>query len=275
MAEILIMVKKQLNSQSSCQNIIPFFRDNIHLYLDEPVSQIKKEEPKIDLDAVYSDLRKRLNSFKESINQGNLTEDEIENFILLFNDEIKELMKLSDKDYKFKFIELKNKLISFYKQLQKKEEEELTKNAYEANLTFVNLVLNSFKSNSQALISLINLEKKTDHEILEINNKMFEIKEKYLETKEIIETKLSGKEKDSFLKKLNDGYNQIDSLYINYIEKLASLETEISEKIEIPEKQFSITLFEVLKSFKHVNSSLQNYSREELQVIFEDWNLHA
>ena len=242
--------KKAVEFSKQLSEYYSFFRDNIHLYLDEPVSQIKKEEPKIDLDAVYSDLRKRLNSFKESINQGNLTEDEIENFILLFNDEIKELMKLSDKDYKFKFIELKNKLISFYKQLQKKEEEELTKNAYEANLTFVNLVLNSFKSNSQALISLINLEKKTDQEILEINNKMFEIKEKYLETKEIIETKLSGKEKDSFLKKLNAEYNQIDSLYINYIEKLASLETEISEKIEIPEKQFSITLFEILKSFK-------------------------
>src|SRR3989344_4457601 len=202
--------KKAVEFSKQLSEYYSFFRDNIHLYLDEPVSQIKKEEPKIDLDAVYSDLRKRLNSFKESINQGNLTEDEIENFILLFNDEIKELMKLSDKDYKFKFIELKNKLISFYKQLQKKE----------------------------------------DQEILEINNKMFEIKEKYLETKEIIETKLSGKEKDSFLKKLNAEYNQIDSLYINYIEKLASLETEISEKIEIPEKQFSITLFEVLKSFK-------------------------
>ncbi len=243
--------KKAVEFSKKLSEYYSFFRENIHLYLDEPVSQnLKKEEPRIDLVAVYSDLRKRLNSFKETVNQGNLAEDEIENFILLFNDEIKELIKFSDKDYKFRFIELKNKLVSFYKQLQAREEEELAKSTYEANLTFVNSVLNSFKSNSQALISLINLEKKTDQQVLEINSKVFEIKEKYLEAKEAIETKLSGKEKDSCLKQLKEEYNGVDSLYVNYIERLASLETEKSEKIDIPKKQFSIPFIEVLKSFK-------------------------
>ncbi|MEK6936529.1 MAG: hypothetical protein AABW58_00490 [Nanoarchaeota archaeon] len=227
-----------------------FFKDNIHLYLDEPISQIKKEPPKIDLDQVYTDLRKRLNSFKESVNQEKLTEDEIENFILLFNDEIKELFKHSDKDFKFKFIELKNKLVSFYKQLQKKDEEELTRINHEANLTYANSVLDSFKAKALELKNLINLERKTEQQIIAINNKVFEIKERYLEAKEIYDEKFSSKEKESFLKILNSAYNEVDSLYISYIEKIASLEEEKSKKIALPDKQFSFPVLEILKTFK-------------------------
>jgi hypothetical protein len=60
---------------------------------------------------------------------------------------------------------------------------------------------------------------------------------------------LSGKEKDSFLKDLNNSYHEIDSMYVNYIEKLASLESEQSQKLEMPAKE-TVSFFEVLKSFK-------------------------
>ena len=42
--------------------------------------------PKINLSNSYEVLRKRLNEFKSSVNENKLTEDETENFILLFND---------------------------------------------------------------------------------------------------------------------------------------------------------------------------------------------
>ncbi len=227
-----------------------YFKAHINLYTDEPISkkEEKKEEPKLNFESIYDDLRKRLNNFKESVKT--LTEDEIENFILLFNDEIREIVKKSDKDYKFKFIDLKNKLISFYKNIQSEYEEHEIKQNKENNLNLANSSLNSFKSGAESLNSLINLKNKTEHQILEINNRLFEIKEKYIETKEIISTRLSESEKESFLKNLDSSYSEVNSRYIAYLEKLASLEKEKSVKIELPIRQISVSFFDVLKSFK-------------------------
>ena len=230
-------------------NYYAYFKQNISLYVDEPIIKQEKEQPKIDLEYVYNDLKKRLNNFKESVSEDSLTEDEIENFILLFNDEIKELIKHSDKDHKFKLIDLKNKLVLFYKELQKNYEEEVVKHAYEGNLSLTKSSLSEFKTKAGNIKSLINLEKKTDSQILEINNKVFEIKDKFLENKDMIETKTSGEDKNNLLKELNDSYKEVDSLYLNYVEKLASLEATKSQKITLHINQLP-SFSQILKSLK-------------------------
>ncbi len=242
--------KKATGLSKQLSDYYSYFKKNINLYVDEPVTQIKKEEPEIDLEASFSDLRLRLNKFREAVLSSRLTEDEVENFILLFNDEIKDLMKYSDKEYKLKFTDLKNKLLGFYKDTQRKNEEHLVKNAYESRLNLVKLKINEFKAKAEEAKKLMGADKKTEQQIIEINNRVFDIKERYLGLKEIIEEKLSEKEKETRLRELNDFYKSVDSLYVEHLEKLSSSKTEKYSTLS-PQKKFTIpSFFEILKSVR-------------------------
>ena len=72
-----------------------YFKENISLYLDEISEEVPEptEPSKIDYNLLYEDLRSRLNAFKDNIKNRRYSNEEVENYVILFNEEIKDHTK--------------------------------------------------------------------------------------------------------------------------------------------------------------------------------------
>ena len=197
-----------------------YFKENISLYLDEISEEVPEptEPSKIDYNLLYEDLRSRLNAFKDNIKNRRYSNEEVENYVILFNEEIKDLVKTSEEDFKLKFVELKNKLVNFYKLFQKQYQQELQQTIYKNEFNDIKLKINEFKSKSDSIKYLIKLENKTEHQILEINNSLLQINQDFNKISSSIENS-DIKEKLVLSEELTSIYKDLDNFYFNYINK--------------------------------------------------------
>jgi len=251
-----------------------YFKENISLYLDEISEEVPEptEPSKIDYNLLYEDLRSRLNAFKDNIKNRRYSNEEVENYVILFNEEIKDLVKTSEEDFKLKFVELKNKLVNFYKLFQKQYQQELQQTIYKNEFNDIKLKINEFKSKSDSIKYLIKLENKTEHQILEINNSLLQINQDFNKISSSIENS-DIKEKLVLSEELTSIYKDLDNFYFNYINK-PEIKLQSSVKLENPKISFSSNFLNFLNSLKQNKilklKTLQEKAKQKQNIIAEN-----
>ena len=251
-----------------------YFKENISLYLDEISEEVPEptEPSKIDYNLLYEDLRSRLNAFKDNIKNRRYSNEEVENYVILFNEEIKDLVKTSEEDFKLKFVELKNKLVNFYKLFQKQYQQELQQTIYKNEFNDIKLKINEFKSKSDSIKYLIKLENKTEHQILEINNSLLQINQDFNKISSSIENS-DIKEKLVLSEELTSIYKDLDNFYFNYINK-PEIKLQSSVKLENPKISFSSNFLNFLNSLKQNKilklKTSQEKAKQKQNIIAEN-----